>query len=172
MRGLLFVAGLAASLVLLPPALAADRKSSDAQETLKAKNFWEKDGRQGGRQWSEAERTQLAELKTASEDDVIRLRASRVAVELAGKASYNVSKDDDTVAVAGFRYLEANVKNAQVKKMLDAGITHYHVSLNTTQAGVWVLIESLGSKPSGGLNLRWDADSKSIVEMVAWGSVK
>jgi len=171
MRGLLFVAGLAVSLVL-QPALAADRKSSDAQETLEAADFWEKDGRLGGRQWSEAERTQLAELKTAGEDDVIRLRASRVTVELAGNASYNVGQDDDTVVVAGFRFLEANVKNGQVKKMLDAGITHYSVSLNTTQGGVWVLIESLGSKPSGGLNLRWDAHSKSIVEMVAWGSVK
>ncbi len=112
----------------------------------------------------------MAELRTASKDDVIRLRASRVLVELAGKASYNVDKDDYAVAVAGFQYLEANVKNAQVKKMLDEGITHYHVSLNTTRGGVWLLIESLGRKPSVGLNLRWDAEKKAIVEMEAWGS--
>jgi hypothetical protein len=171
MRGLLLVVPLAV-LLPLPPGRGADDKSSDTQKVLMAKNFWDKDGTQGGRKWSEAEQAQLAELSRKSEDAVVRLRASKVLIELAGRAKYNVGKDDDAIAVAGFRYLEANLQNPQVKKMLDEGITHYHVSPNTTQGGIWVLIETLGRKPSGGLNLRWDADGKSVVEMVAWGSVK
>jgi hypothetical protein len=171
MRRFVFAVSVLA-LLILPHAFAGEGKSGDVRDVIQARDFWDTDGKLGGRKWSDAEQARLAELKTASSDDVLRLRASRVLAELAGNVSYNVGKDDDAVAVAGFRYLEADVKNAQVKRMLDAGITHYHVSLNTTQGGVWLLIEGVGHKPSGGLNLRWNAEKKTIVAMEAWGSAK
>jgi hypothetical protein len=172
MRSSVLAAGLTA-LLTLSHAFAGEGKTGDVRDVIQAKDFWDKDGKKGGRKWSGAEQAQLAELKTASKDDVIRLRASRVLVELAGKAGYyNIAKDDDAVAVAGFRYLEANVENAHVQKMLNEGITHYSVSLNTKRGCVCMLVESLGNKSSGGLNLYWDAEKKEIVEMQAWGSAK
>jgi len=144
----------------------------DLQQTLLATDYWENVDKQKRKKWSDPEKARLEELSRNSNDKKVRLRASKLIVEFAGNASLNVGVDDAAIAIAGFRFLEANLDNPHVKKMLETGITHYHVSSNTTRGGVWFLVESLGIKHSCGINLRWDSSSKSMVEIVAWGEAK
>lgn len=149
---------------------AGDCQAEDIVKVLKAKDFWDKDGKTAGREWADAERKQLAELKSSSKDAVVRLRANKVLVDLAGNSRFGAR--DETVALAGFRYLEGRLKEAPVQELCaEQGFTHYVVSTKN-DGSVWFLIEHVESAGfNGGLNLSWDVKKKVITSMQSWGEV-
>ena len=171
MRSLFLIAGVLCVSFLTQslPLRAGEEKTDDVAKILNAKNFWDKAGKKDGRQWTAAEKTQLEKLKTESKDAVVRLRANKVLVDLAANGRL-VGKDAETLVIECFRHLEKELANAAVKKLCaEQGFTHY---IGTVGNGVF-LIEHVQLRGfNGGLNLKWDSATNSVVEMESWGDVQ
>ncbi|MCE9604658.1 MAG: hypothetical protein K8U03_07110 [Planctomycetia bacterium] len=148
---------------------ANDDKPGDVSEILKAEDFWSTTGKQNGRTWTDSEKRQLEELKTTSKDGVIRLRANKVLVDLAGNSRIDGYEDAVTDC---FRYLEKQLGSAPVKQLCaEVGFTHYGIGTGTN--GVF-LIEHVDGNPkgfNGGLNLTWDREKKTVTGVKSWGKI-
>jgi hypothetical protein len=148
------------SVVLAVPTPKAE---TSMEKTLKSKDFYDK-----GLEISDAEMVQVAALANESKDPLVKVRARKLVVEQAG----NGRNGDAELTKAAFKYLEDNLKNASVKALLvDQGFSHYTTSARN-DGTTWFLIEHVQAQGfNGGLNLRYDAQKKQIVEMKAWGAV-
>ncbi len=144
-------------------------KPGDISEILKAKDFWDKAGKKDGRKWTDAEKKQLDDFKSTSKDAVIRLRANKVLVDLAGNARFGGAKDDEAVVIGCFRHLEKELATLPVKTLCtQQGFTHYGDGGGSNV----LLIEHVQPGGfNGGLNLKWDSEKKAVVEMKSWGDV-
>lgn len=134
--------------------------------TLAAEDFWE---HEPAKAWTAGEVTLLEEMAASSESPVIRIRATKLLIDLAGGG--RATAKDTPIVAAGFRYLEQHLKDPAIIRFLAAPrMTHYTVS-RQTDGSSWFLLETVQSPNSGGLNFRWDAEKKQIELAKSWGSL-
>lgn len=132
--------------------------------TLGDEGFWL---RPQERSWSAREVALLSQLSVADENPVIRLRASKLLIELAG--SGRATAEDLPIVVAAFRYIEQHPDDPTISRLLASPrMTHYTTS-RQSNGSVWFLIESVHSANRGGLNFRWDAEKKQVELVKGWG---
>jgi hypothetical protein len=147
---------------------AADDGPNNIVKVLESKDFWETAGKKDGRKWTAEELKQLENFNSSNQKAMLRLRANKVLVDLAGHGRYR--QQDEAVVSAGFRYLEEKLQEKPVKKLIaEQGFTHYTIS-KKTDGTQWFLIEHVETGGfNGGLNLK--VDEEDITDMQSWGAV-
>ena len=156
--------------IALVPNLGLVRAGDDKPgvvDVLKAKDFWDKAGKKDGRKWTDAEQKQLEDLKSSSKEAVVRLRANKVLVDLAGKSRYEAQ--DEALVAAGFQYLEGKLNEAEVKELCaEKGFTGYALEQPLKRFKFLVVERVEKEGKSGGLFLLWDTDTNVIMDMQFW----
>lgn len=162
----------ASSLVLLAPALPVDPAAENAVvKVLMDEEFWGSAGRIGARDWSQAEVSELRKLQQESNHLILQLRANKILVDQARRSKLNTGEQDEPIAIAGFKHLETQLDHASVRKLIEGGFTHYHLS-HRADGTLCFLIERVTGDASGGINLYWNVEKKRFAELETWGSVK
>lgn len=173
---------LAFSLLIGTGVLVTTIRAADAlppeDNVLSARDFWDKTGSQSKHEFDE--KTIAMIRKTAADstaEPALRLRATKIACDLAGNSRINDRINAETRAsatAAAFKHLEANLADETVRKFSpELGITHMTFSPRAGDAdGIWVLIESLEPERTSGLNIRVDPKTGKVTKIDHWGKVR
>lgn len=135
------------------------------EQSLAAKEFWTK---APNATWTPHEVALLSQLAVASHNSAVRLRATKLIIDLAGNGSS--TQQQASMVVACFRHLEEHTEQPIVARLL-AGplLTHYTVSAKA-DGSVWVLLESVATGANrGGINMQWDAEKAQVGSLSSWG---
>jgi hypothetical protein len=145
---------------------ASDKAAAAILDLLQQKDFWTNSGKANGRRWTPEEEQQLHKIWNATRDPIVRLRANKVLVDLAGQGK---SDGDEAFVAANFAQLEAKLAEPSIKLICaDTGFTHYYS--NRGQKGVFLIEHVHADSPTnGGLNLSWDEKLQKLEKMKAWG---
>ena len=147
--------------------LAGQQPRDEVVRALSSMSYWNLDGRKDARAWSEDELVRIQQLAGASDDPILRLRASKIVVDAAGRSRFRANQED--VALAAFRYLESHLDAPEVRDLcVGLGFTHYGVEVKE-DGSTRFHIERATLIASGGLNLRWDRTKKEFTELESWG---
>lgn len=143
------------------------QESARLERVLAAKQFWVKPPDSS---WTPREVGLLSQLAVSSHEAVVRLRATKLIIDLAGNGS--ATAEQAPIATAAFRYLEEHADQPSVARLLASPrLTHYTVSTKD-DGSIWVLLESMATGANrGGLNLKWDKDAGQIATLTAWGGL-
>ncbi|MBM4156495.1 MAG: hypothetical protein FJ221_15925 [Lentisphaerae bacterium] len=135
------------------------------EQVLSSKEFWVKPP---STSWNPHEVALLSQLAACSHEPAVRLRATKLIIDLAGNG-YSTPQQAPIV-IAAFRYIEERADQPAVARLLASPrLTHYTVSTKE-DGSVWVILESMATGSNrGGVNLEWDKDRAQIASLTAWG---
>jgi hypothetical protein len=159
--------------------LNAAESTEPMEQLLQAKDFWS----QTGAKLTHPEITyqhasSVREVAGHSADAVVRIRAYKVLADLNGRTRYPdgfSAEQAQEVVAAAFRYLESHPSDTAVGKFQpELGFSHVTLSKRAgDNDGVWLLIEYVdGVLPCGGLNIGWNAATKTVDQVEHWGTTR
>jgi hypothetical protein len=160
-------------------AAAEEPTVAELARILQADDFWSHTGAK--RVHAEIPRhvaIHLRQFAGNSDNAVPRIRANKILLDLYGRSRQGagLSDEQDAAIVEGsFRYLETHLSEDAVKQFRpELGFSHFTTTKRADDlSGLWLLLEFVdGVLPSGGLNIRWNPETKSVDKVEHWGMTR